>query len=545
MPCPNCSCHSCRSYRLTDPPISSSDKPPLPLFDLTTTNPAPIDLEVVDSRDIIRSAEKTVPLIQVMIDGLERWKAELLSAAKKHKAVISPLGSLPPELLAKIFAAFVTTTERYSTPRTPNPSPLLVLMGTRIIGAPPMFDSWIDRSKGLPLHLELDLDSPDSYPILEALVPHADRWEYINFSHIGLNSLSVLACARNNLHSLKRLNLDFADAAFGIVDFCEVAPQLTDVRLTGIYESIIVKLPWEQLRTCTLDNSGATHYILQHAKNLRTCHLNMARLEVYDTWSSPRNSHSCNMGLDTLVVRWHMVDPDLDIFFSSITLPSLQNLEVDFDSCSADFKPDCDDCSDSDSAIGDNQSDSNSDIDDDQSDSDSDSDDDRSELLPMAMSRFFERSSAHLSVLTLLCIPFPPSRLIKWLAHVPSLISLDIRFEFLSINNKLLHALNASLPGHILPCLRSLSLRWQGRFSEELLDTVIASRRDIDPADDRVALLESLTLACSVPRGQPTNRLPRFHRFVSGGLNITYENGWDVYNSIRTDSSKSLPGGRV
>ncbi|KAF8883099.1 hypothetical protein BD779DRAFT_1674638 [Infundibulicybe gibba] len=164
----------------------------------------------------------------------------------------------------------------------------------------------------------------------------------------------------------------------------------------------------------------------------------------------------------------------------------------------------------------------------------------------MAMSRFFERSSAHLSVLTLLCIPFPPSRLIKCLAHAPSLISLDIRFKFLSINNKLLHALNASLPGYILPCLRSLSLRSrQGRFSEELLDTVIASRRDIDPADDRVALLESLTLACTVPRGQPTNRLPRFHRFVSGGLNITYENGWDVYNSIRTDSSMSLPGGRV
>ncbi|KAF8882570.1 hypothetical protein BD779DRAFT_1542593 [Infundibulicybe gibba] len=375
-----------------------------------------------------------------------------------------------------------------------------------------MIDTWIVRSKELPLYLELDFDSPDSYPVLEALIPHSYRWEYVNFS-LEPDSLAVLARVRARLHSLKRLNLFFGGVT-GTVDFCEVAPRLTEIKLAGNYEPAVIKLPWEQLRVCTVDNSGVALYVLQHAKDLQTFHLDMNGGSDFDApWlPMPRGPHAHHPGLETLIIEG---TPDMAFFFSSITLPSLRTLEVSF-----------------------------GDID---SDDDSDEEDakDRSELVPI-ISTFLERSSKHLTTLILTNIPFPPNGLIKCLAIVPSLVSLDIQFDQQDvINDKLLHALNVNLPGYILPRLRSLSLRGPGMFSEERLDAVVTSRRDIRPTNDEVALLENLTLECSIPLGQSTRRLPRIHRFVCGGLNITYGAGWSIYNSIQTDRSESDLGERA
>ncbi|KAF8882553.1 hypothetical protein BD779DRAFT_919167 [Infundibulicybe gibba] len=166
MPCPNCVCPSCRA--LIGSSISTPDKLLLPSSDLITTYFPPTYSEVVHSQDIICSAEKTVPLIQAMIDDLEKRKAGVLSLARMHRAVVSPLRSFPPELLVNIFAAFIAMAACYPTPRW-RCSPF-ALMGicsrwrkiildtpqlwTRIMGVPPMIDSWIIQSKGLPLNLE-------------------------------------------------------------------------------------------------------------------------------------------------------------------------------------------------------------------------------------------------------------------------------------------------------------------------------------------------------------------------------------------------------
>ncbi|KAF8882554.1 hypothetical protein BD779DRAFT_919171 [Infundibulicybe gibba] len=512
MPCPNCRCPSCLA--LVDPLTLSTSEFSPPPAELMTTNRAPAFSEVAYARGVIRFVDKTVSVVQGMIDGLEKRKAELLDFASTHKVTISPLRTFPPELLAKIFLDFVTV-ERPHTPR-PSRSPFMLMgicsrwrrivldtprLWTQILGASPMVNSRITRSKELPLYLELNFNSSNSYPVLEALIPHSRRWEHINFS-LGLNSRSALARVRAHLSSLKRLVLFFGNTT-GTVDFCEVAPQLTEIRLMGIHQPVIIKLPWEQLVVCALDNSGLALYVLQHAKNLRTCHLDMSDLEDPSWLSTPRDPHACHPGLDTLVIHWSLVDPSIDSFFSSITLPSLRTLEIDFDSAYLDYIID----------------------------------DDSPELACRTMSGFFKRSSEHLSTLNLANIPFSPSILIECLALVPSLVSLDIQFDkWYAISNELLHRLNASLHGYILPRLRSLSLQGPSVFSEESLDALVTSRRHINPTNDGVALLENLTLKCSIPGGQSTDRLPRFHRFVLGGLSITYGKDWDVYNSIQAGS---------
>ncbi|KAF8882565.1 hypothetical protein BD779DRAFT_1626700, partial [Infundibulicybe gibba] len=174
MPCLNCHCPSCLALADPSRAVPSTGFALLPP-ELMTENRAPTNSEIAYSQDVIRFAEKTVPLIQATIDDLEKRKAELSGLINTHKAAISPLRTFPPELLAEIFMAFVTM----ECPRTPTErcSPFMLMgicsrwrgivlntprLWTRISGAPSMIDSWIIQSRELPLSLELDLDSYDS-----------------------------------------------------------------------------------------------------------------------------------------------------------------------------------------------------------------------------------------------------------------------------------------------------------------------------------------------------------------------------------------------
>ncbi|KAF8880432.1 hypothetical protein BD779DRAFT_1675946 [Infundibulicybe gibba] len=511
MPCSNCHCPSCLAFIGSPTPSTEFLPPPT---ELMTTNRAPTSPEVAYSRSIIYSAENAISLIQKTV---QKRKSELLGLINAHKAVISPLRSFPPELLAEIFARFVGMMDYDLTPVP------LMLMGvcsqwrkivlgiprlwTKILTSHPMIDSWISRSKALPLYLDLDLSRDNSRPVVEALIPHSHRWEQVNFG-LSSSSNSILSRTRTRLDSLKQLTLHFRDTS-GTVDFCEVAPQLTEIDLTGIYKRIVIKLPWEQLRVCTLDNAEITHYALRHAKNLRVLHLSID-YKAPRLMSMPRNPHSCHSGLSTLNMWWNYSAHEVS-FFSSITLPSLQTLKIRF----TPLDPEMDQ---------DNIRYVNIET-------------DRAEAAPI-LAGFFRRSCAHLSTLTLDHIPFSQSELIECLALAPSLVSLDIQFDghyhttHTMINEKLLCRLNANHPKSILPRLRSLSLRGPGMFSEELLYSLIASRQDIDRKNDGVALLENLTLEC--PFGQPglsDTWSPRFQQFVSGGLNITYRESMS-YNCI-------------
>ncbi|KAF8877795.1 hypothetical protein BD779DRAFT_1677142 [Infundibulicybe gibba] len=486
MPCPNCRCPSCLALVGSTIPSTKFSLPP---SELTTANRAPTNSEVAYSWDIIRSSENMVALIQAMVGDLEKRKTELLDLVSKHKATISPLRSFP----RSCWSRYLNNPLQWSIWRkiildTPR-------LWTKVLTAHPKINSWITRSRELPLHLELDLSSSAFYQTLEALIPHSHRWQHIDF-HLEPSSHSVLARVRTRLHSLKSLNLFFGDT-IGIVDFCEVAPQLTQVKLMQIYEPIIIRLPWEQLRVCTLDNSEVARYVLQHAKNLRELHLDMSKLSGNDPLIEPvmldLGPHSHHPELNILIIEWSSMDPDINLFFSSITLPSLQTLQVCFDY--PDFE-------------------------------DSDCLDANQTKLALTLAGFFERSCAHLNTLKLTDISFSQDGLVKCLVFSPSLISLDIQFDsrWLGIGGTLLGRLNVNHPTCILPHLRSLALRHPvDILIEEPLDTLIASRRHIDPKHDGVALLEDLTLECSFFQ---LDKSPRFHRFASEGLNILYENGY-------------------
>ncbi|KAF8867596.1 hypothetical protein BD779DRAFT_1685582 [Infundibulicybe gibba] len=153
---------------------------------------------------------------------------------------------------------------------------------------------------------------------------------------------------------------------------------------------------------------------------------------------------------------------------------------------------------------------------------------DLAELAP-ALAGFFQRSCTRLSTLKLTKIPFSQNALIECLAFSPSLVSLDIGFDsrWDRIGKVILDRLNLNHPTHVLPRLRSLTFRGPiNMFVEELVDTLVASRRHIDPKRDGVAMLENLTLESTFPQLVDEDGPLLFHRFVSEGLNIKYGKGW-------------------
>ncbi|KAF8870726.1 hypothetical protein BD779DRAFT_510740 [Infundibulicybe gibba] len=201
----------------------------------------------------------------------------------------------------------------------------------------------------------------------------------------------------------------------------------------------------------------------------------------------PIGFHTLYLKLNILTVEWSSEDPNINLFFSSITLPSLRTLDVHFD---------------------------HQDI-------------DRPELAYI-MIRFFKRSCTRLRSLKLTKIPFPQSVLIECLASSPSLVSLDIGFDGIwnLLGKKLLDELNLDHdhPGYVFLHLRSLAFRGQAdALIEGPMNALIASRRYIDPECDGITMLENLTLECKFDLiGDP----PRLHQFASEGLNITYGKDW-------------------
>ncbi|KAF8883539.1 hypothetical protein BD779DRAFT_1674476 [Infundibulicybe gibba] len=406
-----------------------------------TTNRAATDAEVAQSRNVIDSAEEKISLIQAAMADLAERIANTRRVIETHRTAISPLKAFPPELLVATFTEYLTVV---GIP-APSPHPLTHHSPScGISDSTPMVDLWLNQSRDLPLDLHFDLSSGDASD-LDALIPQAHRWGQVHFT-LQTDSNSILSPVRGHLHSLKRLELSQLYTN-NTLDFCEQAPQLTEIQLGNVPNPPAIKLPWEQLRNCTLGGSMITLYALQQARNIQTCHFE--GMNEYVPWaSSPMPMpHICHSRLETLIIsRWHSRDFHIRFFFSSLTLPSLQTFELYFPNVVEGFPTG----------------------------------------LAHTLSGFFKRSAQRLTVLKLARIPFPPNDVINWLTLMPSLVSFCVKFLYEGdhyIDDNFLGRLSFDHTNRLLPCLNSLSLLGQSSFDEISLHDLIASRRDVTLQD--------------------------------------------------------------
>ncbi|KAF8874032.1 hypothetical protein BD779DRAFT_1567990 [Infundibulicybe gibba] len=191
-------------------------------------------------------------------------------------------------------------------------------------------------------------------------------------------------------------------------------------------------LPWGQLQDCTLPDTAATLYALEHANNMRTCCLDMTIPSLGGWGPVPEIFPQLRCpSLDTLIIHWLRGDSSgcISSFFSSLTLPSLQHLELRL--LPPIYWP-----FNGEPELG----------------------------LTSSFLKFFERSS-HLSVLTLDELPASTTQLIDYLAFMPSLTSLDIKHtNKYVIKDELLQRLTLNHTDHLLPRLGTLSIRGQAEL---------------------------------------------------------------------------------
>ncbi|KAJ7280967.1 hypothetical protein C8J57DRAFT_1174528 [Mycena rebaudengoi] len=137
--------------------------------------------------------------------------------------------------------------------------------------------AWLLRSKNCPLSISLQFtdDLPDLetdvIPFVEAVIPHSERWEYIDF-RLPIQGFRLIGSDFPSLHSLTLGPTDYAgkiDSRDSISPFRN-APSLKHATLSDTFGPSEIQLPWAQLTTisaCIL-YAAECAAILEHATTL-------------------------------------------------------------------------------------------------------------------------------------------------------------------------------------------------------------------------------------------------------------------------------------
>ncbi|KAJ7088497.1 hypothetical protein B0H15DRAFT_908590 [Mycena belliarum] len=393
------SCWKCGACALP-PDLSAPDVPPPPpspdLIQLLATNDVPRSSEIPSvlaglskARDHLDILEAHIERVnghikraETHIDDLEayiqrtkdvrrpliRQRDDVVELVAAHKAILSPVRRVPPEILCEIFVLTLPwSMERHF--RGENvlqpPWPLaLVCRAWRqtAIGYPAlwqditltqsrclpvtkryplsMMEATLQRSANLPLHITIAFDSwtpaPGDYHCIvdsrwvEELTRHAHRWGSLHIRDLALHSdyiRAILSGIKGKLARLETLRVDILHATSGSQSDCfAVAPALRTViapnfvgcnprrlDINRLPEDFPLALPWHQIIGYHGVFTPKQHFqILVAAPNLGRARLGFYRCQ--DEWEDMRDNSEY---FDRLL----SAEPQA-------TLPALQRLQL-------------------------------------------------------------------------------------------------------------------------------------------------------------------------------------------------------------------------
>ncbi|KAF8149420.1 hypothetical protein B0H34DRAFT_186508 [Crassisporium funariophilum] len=188
-------------------------------------------------------------------------------------------------------------------------------------------DEVLARSRDAPLSFYIYAPFQDyaSHPIIDALVSHSHRWEEatIESSCVTINAFRR---ARGRIPRLRALSLEmWKHPGDAVIDLFQEAPQLRQVSVVGLYTHQLA-LPWSQLTQYDerAMNRGGLKHVLTHAVDLKTLDIRfIGQTPYYGTTVVP------TLTLPHLVsLSLKLEKADYDILLSSLTLPSVKEIRV-------------------------------------------------------------------------------------------------------------------------------------------------------------------------------------------------------------------------
>ncbi|KAJ7259875.1 hypothetical protein C8J57DRAFT_1185055 [Mycena rebaudengoi] len=355
--------------------------------DRIETNYVPSDTERRELRDFCQQGRQMLSNIQwenamvyATADHLNMMHSSIWTTLNPYEALISPMRTIPPEILQEIFIACLPADHGAIMHRSEVPLLLgLVCRTWRSISlcTPVLWSSvhivvpeqnsnnapryrestemWLQRSGDCPLSITLSFPQygstapEDSQSFMDIILPYRRRWKAMKF-------LSVAAEVMSQLHSLQPVEFPLLEAMEITdrenrtpLDFLSIPPRLRSITVIFRFSEIsIPPCPWNQITILRLQSSAYMTFTentvtiqnlmeaLAYCVELRECHLGFSSGSESSAIStpSPTIAHITLRKLRVLSLSGPMwIHPtfSLETFLDHFILPALDGVLVGYE----------------------------------------------------------------------------------------------------------------------------------------------------------------------------------------------------------------------
>ncbi|KAJ7154375.1 hypothetical protein C8R43DRAFT_923043 [Mycena crocata] len=325
-------------------PLPPAQGPSLDLTRLLVTNEAPpestiplIYCIISEEERLVEDLESQIERMQVALTQLIERRKETQESVHQHRAILSPVRRLPPELICEIFMLLRSAQDRnapwhlgwicQSWRRIAISYPhLWCTFYTRVSGCIPGLETQLLRSAQAPLYVSFDGVYDEA---LQPLFLHCGRWSTLRIRGSYMDDASnFLHLAAGRAVQLKHLEVLCGDIE-GLDDFLSTVTTLREVLLTNrtlIEASPLINIAWDQITVYRGRYRAENHLqILQAAPNLRECSLGCV-LPWLDEPEAPPTTPISLLHLRRLYLDEYTLDKDDPGLLRHLTAPMLKDL---------------------------------------------------------------------------------------------------------------------------------------------------------------------------------------------------------------------------
>lgn len=343
--------------RLSTSPFIPITPPRSPVPHLLSSNGTPTDAEQKLIREAIADAEeKLAQLDQFEDSGVSKKSAKLRAACqdfiRAHKALLTPVRDLPPEILQEIFLLYSQTSTGFhrwirlpfvltqichswrvvalTIPGLWDKLPCFKLTPrTKSRSYTTFLEEILQRSgkaETLQIYVRAPFKEMASHPVINVLVRHSHRIQTLCIES-GFTTVNAFILMKGKLPNLRQLELQFwTHQTQGTVDIFENAPRLTKVSVKGRCPPELA-LPWSQLTEFKERYEGsAVPKALLHGTNTLEC-LEIVKSSHHEVPAIPPTTLNA---LSSLSMRLDDPSEIAPRCLENFTLPSIKSVRIIF-----------------------------------------------------------------------------------------------------------------------------------------------------------------------------------------------------------------------